>query len=51
MRHFFTCWEEQGRPLIHATVQAHLAFRETRDYSPSTINHRLAAIRKLARGA
>jgi integrase len=32
-------------------VQAHLAWLETRDYSPSTLNQRLAAIRKLAREA
>jgi integrase len=49
---FFKWWEGQGRPpFVRATVQAHLAFLETREYSPSTINQRLAAIRKLAREA
>ena len=49
---FFAWWEGQGRPpFVRATVQAHLAWLETRDYSPSTLNQRLAAIRKLAREA
>jgi hypothetical protein len=43
----------KGRELAfpRATVQAHLAFLESREYSPSTINQWLAAIRKLARDA
>jgi integrase len=49
---FFAWWEGQGRPpFLRATVQAHLAFLESREYGPSTINQRLAAIRKLAREA
>ena len=49
---FFFWWEEQGRPpFARATVQAHRVSLEQRGYSPSTINQRLAAIRKLAREA
>ena len=49
---FFLWWEGQGRPpFLRATVQAHLAFLESREYSPSTVNQRLSAIRKLAREA
>jgi integrase/recombinase XerD len=49
---FFAWWEGQGRPpFARATVQAHRASLEQRGYSPSTINQRLAAIRKLAREA
>jgi integrase len=49
---FLVWWEGQGRPaFVRATVQAHVAFLESRAYSPSTINQRLAAIRKLAREA
>lgn len=49
---FFAWWEGQGRPpFLRATVQAHRAWLEQRGYSPSTINQRLAAIRKLAREA
>jgi hypothetical protein len=45
-------WEGQGRPpFLRATVQAHLAFLEARAYCSSTINQRLAALRKLAREA
>ena len=46
---FFAWWEEQGRPTFSkATVQAHRAFLEAKGYAASTINVRLAAIRKLA---
>ena len=49
---FFFWWEGQGRPAFaRATVQAHRAFLEEKGYSPSTVNQRLAAIRKLAREA
>ena len=49
---FFVWREANGRPpFLRATVQAHRAWLETRGYSPSTINQRLAAIRKLAREA
>ena len=49
---FFAWREEQGRPpFTHAAVQAHRAWLEQQGYSPSTINQRLAAIRKLARQA
>ena len=42
-------WEGQGRPpFARAAVQAHRAWLEERGYSASTINQRLAAIRKLA---
>jgi integrase len=36
---------------VRATVQAHRAWLEQKGYSPSTLNQRLAAIRKLAREA
>jgi integrase len=43
---------EQGSPpFSRAAVQAHRATLETRGYAPSTINQRLAAIKKLAREA
>jgi len=49
---FWSWWEGQGRPLFaRAAVQAHRAFLEHQGYSASTINQRLAAIRKLAREA
>jgi integrase len=49
---FFTWWEGQGRPPFNrAAVQAHRAWLEQREYAPSTLNQRLAAIRKLAREA
>lgn len=49
---FFRWREEQGRPpFTRAAVQAHRANLESRGYSPSTINQRLAAIKKLAREA
>jgi integrase len=49
---FFAWWDRQGRPpFVRATVQAHRAWLEEREYSPSTINQRLAAIRKLGREA
>ena len=49
---FLGWWEGEGRPaFVRATVQAHLVWLEARDYSASTLNQRLAAIRKLAREA
>ncbi|HEY3411873.1 MAG TPA: tyrosine-type recombinase/integrase [Armatimonadota bacterium] len=49
---FFVWWAGQGRPpFARATVQAHRAWLEEQGYSPSTINQRLAALRKLAREA
>ena len=49
---FFRWREEQGRPAFsRAAVQAHRAALETRGYAASTINQRLAAIKKLAREA
>jgi integrase/recombinase XerD len=49
LRDFFTWWEEQGRPgFTRATVQAHRSALEAKGYAASTINQRLAAIRKLA---
>lgn len=49
---FFAWWQGQGRPpFARAAVQAHRAWLEERGYSPSTVNQRLAAIRKLAREA
>jgi site-specific recombinase XerC len=36
---------------VRATVQVHRAWLEQKGYSPSTLNQRLAAIRKLAREA
>lgn len=49
LRDFFQWWELQGRPeFTPATVQAHRDALEEKGYAPSTINQRLAAIRKLA---
>jgi integrase len=49
---FFDWREGQGRPpFTRASVQAHRVELQTRGYAPSTINQRLAAIRKLAREA
>jgi len=49
---FFAWREQQGSPAFtRAAVQAHRAELERRGYAPSTINQRLAAIRKLAREA
>lgn len=49
LRDFFTWWEKQGRPAFtKATVQAHRTALEAKGYAASTINQRLAAIRKLA---
>ncbi|QOY92324.1 tyrosine-type recombinase/integrase [Paludibaculum fermentans] len=49
---FFAWWAGQGRPAFaRASVQAHRAWLEEQGYSPSTINQRLAALRKLAREA
>jgi site-specific recombinase XerD len=49
---FFGWWAEQGRPPFQrAVVQAHKTWLQAKGYSPSTINQRLAAIRKLAKEA
>jgi len=49
---FFRWREEQGSPAFsRAAVQAHRAALEAHGYAPSTINQRLAAIKKLAREA
>jgi integrase len=49
---FFRWREEQGGPAFtRAAVQAHRAALEARGLSPSSINQRLAAIKKLAREA
>jgi integrase len=49
---FFRWREEQGRPAFsRAAVQAHRATLEARGYAASTVNQRLAAIKKLAREA
>ena len=49
---FFGWWEGQGRPAFsRAVVQAYRGALESCGYSPSTINQRLAAIKKLAREA
>jgi integrase/recombinase XerD len=49
---FFRWRAEQGSPpFSRAAVQAHRAVLESKGYAPSTINQRLAAIKKLAREA
>ena len=49
---FFQWRAEQGSPpFSRAAVQAHRAALEARGYAPSTVNQRLAAIKKLAREA
>jgi integrase len=49
---FFAWWEGQGRPAFsRAAVHAHRVALEAKGYAPSTVNQRLAAIRKLAREA
>jgi integrase/recombinase XerD len=49
---FFRWRTEQGSPAFsRAAVQAHRAALEARGYAPSTINQRLAAVKKLAREA
>jgi integrase len=49
---FFQWREAQGRPpFSRAAVQSHRATLESHGYAPSTINQRLAAIKKLAREA
>jgi site-specific recombinase XerD len=49
---FFQWRTEQGSPSFsRAAVQAHRAALESKGYAPSTINQRLAAIKKLAREA
>jgi integrase len=47
----FIGWREKhGQPAFtRASLQAHRAWLEEQDYAPSTINQRLAALRKLAR--
>jgi hypothetical protein len=48
----FGWWAEQGRPPFQrAVVHAHRNWLKAKGYSPSTINERLAAIRKLAEEA
>src|SRR5260370_37613158 len=45
---FLTWWGEQGDlPLDGILVQAHIRHLVKSEYSPATINQRLAAIRKL----
>ena len=49
---FFAWRAEQGNPPFHrAAVQAHRTVLESKGYAPSTINQRLAAVKKLAREA
>src|SRR4051794_3878893 len=49
---FFGWWAGQGRPpFSRAAVHAHRVWLEERGYAPSTVNQRLAALRKLAREA
>jgi site-specific recombinase XerD len=49
---FFKWWEERGRPeFSRETVQSHRTALQKQKYAPSTINQRLAAIKKLAREA
>jgi integrase len=49
LKDFFAWWEEEGRPeFSKATVQAHKAHLQALGYAASSINQRLAALRKLA---
>ncbi len=49
---FFLWWEGQGRPpLSRMLLQSYRVRLEQESYSPSTINQKLAAIRKLVREA
>jgi len=49
---FFQWWEESGRPpFTRESVQAHRTMLQGLKYAPSTVNQRLAAIKKLAREA
>jgi integrase len=49
---FFAWRAEEGNPPFNrAAVQAHRAVLESKGYAPSTINQRLAAVKKLAREA
>jgi len=49
---FFLWRAEQGSPAFsRAAVQAHRAALEAKGYAPSTVNQRLAAIKKLAKEA
>ena len=46
---FLAWWEDKGRPPFQrVTVQAHRTHLQKLGYSPSTINQRLAALKKLA---
>jgi integrase/recombinase XerD len=50
--HFFDWRLENGSPAFNrAAMQAHRTWLESQDYAPSSINQRLAALRKLAREA
>jgi integrase len=49
---FFAWRKEEGNPPFNrATVHAHRTILESKGYAPSTINQRLAAVKKLAREA
>ena len=49
---YFAWRDRAGRPAFsRAAVQSHRATLEAKGYSPSTINQRLAAVKKLAREA
>ena len=49
---FFAWRAERGNPpFSRAAVQAHRTVLESKGYAPSTVNQRLAAIKKLAREA
>jgi site-specific recombinase XerD len=49
---FFDWRHENGSPAFNrAAMQAHRTWLESQDYAPSSINQRLAALRKLAREA
>jgi site-specific recombinase XerD len=49
---FFAWWDGQGRPAFsRAAVHAYRVALEAKGYAPSTVNQRLAAIKKLAREA
>jgi site-specific recombinase XerD len=45
---FFAWQSAQALPFSRASVMAHRAHLQVKDYAPATINQRLAAIRKLA---
>ncbi len=49
---FFRWRQAHGQPAFtRASLQAHRSWLEQQEYAPSTINQRLAALRKLAREA